>query len=389
MATLPPNFTLLQVVPDLDVGGAEQSTLDVSAAVVRAGGRSLVASRGGRMVERLRADGGKFLQLPVHTKNPLRIHANGKILADIIRDQNVSLIHVRSRAPAFSAWLAARRTGVPMVATYHGAYPSRTPWKRWYNSIMTRGDLVIANSAFTREHLLAQHHVRRDRVVTIPRGIDLDRFDADAVAPRRVEDLRAAWRIALDDSRVKILLPGRFTRLKGQLVLVEAAARLKARGRDDFEILLVGDDQGRSAYRVEVEHAIHDAGLTNSVRLYGHCEDMPAAYLLADLVAAPSTVPETFGRTAVEPQAMGVPVVASAIGGLKEVVAHGETGWLVTPEDPGALANILEQAIDVGHERRVAMGAAGRARTRARYSVKAMTDATLAAYAEVLERRRR
>jgi glycosyltransferase involved in cell wall biosynthesis len=116
---------------------------------------------------------------------------------------------------------------------------------------------------------------------------------------------------------------------------------------------------------------------------------MPAAYLLADLVAAPSTVPETFGRTAVEPQAMGVPVVASAIGGLKEVVAHGETGWLVTPEDPGALANILEQAIDVGHERRVAMGAAGRARTRARYSVKAMTDATLAAYAEVLERRRR
>ena len=388
MATLPPNFTLLQVVPDLDTGGAEQSTLDVAAAVVRAGGRAIVASRGGRMVERLRKSGAEFIQLPVHSKNPFQIMANGDRLADVIRSEAIDVIHVRSRAPAFSAWLAAHRTDAVMVATYHGAYPAKTPWKRWYNSIMTRGSAVIANSAFTREHLLSQHRVRRDKVVTIPRGVDLERFDAAAVSPRRVEQLRAAWRIDLDDRRVKILLPGRFTRLKGQLVLVQAAARLKARGRADFEVLLVGDDQGRSAYRVEVEHAIHDAGLAEVVRLYGHCEDMPAAYLLADIVAAPSTVPETFGRTAVEPQAMGVPVAASALGGLKETVAPGKTGWLVTPDNPDALADILEQAIDAGPEQRAAMGAAGRERVRALYSVEAMTAATLELYAQVLERRR-
>jgi glycosyltransferase involved in cell wall biosynthesis len=388
LATLPPNFTLLQVVPDLDTGGAEQSTLDVSAAVVRAGGRAFVASRGGRMVEKLRKDGGRFIHLPVHSKNPAEIIANGDRLAEVMRREHVDIIHVRSRAPAFSAWLAARRTGAAMVATYHGAYPAKTPWKRWYNSIMTRGDLVIANSEFTRAHLISQHHPRRDKVVTIPRGVDLERFDAAAVSPRRVEALRAAWRLDPDDRRAKILLPGRFTRLKGQLVLVEAAARLKARGRHDFQVLLVGDDQGRSAYRIEVEHAIHDAELTDVVRLFGHCEDMPAAYLLADIVAAPSTVPETFGRTAVEPQAMGVPVVASALGGLKETVVDGETGWLTLPDDADALANVLAQALDAGPERRAAMGAAGRERVHRLYSVEAMTDATLAAYAQVLERRR-
>jgi glycosyltransferase involved in cell wall biosynthesis len=388
LATLPPNFTLLQVVPDLDTGGAEQSTLDIAAGVVRAGGRSLVASRGGRMVDRLRASGARFIHLPVHTKNPIQGLINAYTLADVVRKEGVSLMHVRSRAPAFSVWLASKMTGAPMVATYHGAYPARSPIKRWYNSIMTRGALVIANSAFTRDHLLSQHRVDADRLVTIPRGIDLERFDAAAVSPRRVEALRAAWRIGLDDPRVKIMLPGRLTRLKGQLVLIEAAARLKAQGRTDFLILLVGDDQGRDAYRVEVEHAIHDAGLAEAVKLLGHCEDMPAAYLLADLVAAPSTVPETFGRTAVEPQAMGRPVVASALGGLKETVVGGETGWLAPPDDPDALAQALAQAIDAGPVRRAAMGGAGRKRVRELYSAQTMVDATLAAYAQVLARRR-
>jgi glycosyltransferase involved in cell wall biosynthesis len=389
LATLPPNFTLLQVVPDLDTGGAEQSTVDVAGAVARVGGRALVASRGGRMVERLRKAGGELFQFPAHTKNPIEIIKNGHALADVIRTQKIDIIHVRSRAPAFSAWIAARETGVPMVATYHGAYPARTPWKSWYNSIMTRGDLVIANSNFTRDHLFAHHRgVRRNKVIVIPRGIDLERFDAAAVAPARVEALRAAWRLDFDDRRTRILLPGRLTRLKGQLVLVEAAARLRDQGRDDFLILLVGDDQGRSAYRIEVEHAIHDAGLTDRIKLLGHCEDMPAAYLLSDLVAAPSTVAETFGRTAVEPQAMGVPVVASALGGLRETVIPGETGWLVAPDDPDALAQVLAEAIDAGPARRAAMGAAGRERVRKLYSVDAMTSATLDAYARVLEAKR-
>jgi glycosyltransferase involved in cell wall biosynthesis len=384
LATLPPNFTLLQVVPDLETGGAEQSTLDVAEAVVRDGGRALVASRGGRMVRALKAVGGEFVSMPVHTKNPFLGILNALRLARLMRRERVSLIHVRSRAPAFSALWASRMTGIPMIATYHGAYPSKTRLKRWYNAVMTRGVLVIANSAFTRAHLLAQHEIDPDRVVTIPRGVNLERFDPAAVAPERVEALLKAWGVDPHDPRTRILLPGRLTRLKGHLVLIEAAARAKARGRDDFLILMVGDDQGRDAYRTEVERAIADAGLEDQVRLLGHCVDMPAAYLAVDLVAVPSTVPETFGRTAVEAQALGRPVLASASGGLTETVLAGQTGWLAAAGDVDAWSAALEAALAAGPGTRAAMGAAGQARVRSLYSVQAMGASTLAAYVRAL-----
>jgi glycosyltransferase involved in cell wall biosynthesis len=385
---LPSGFTLLQIVPDLETGGAEQSTLDVSRAVVRAGGRSIVASRGGRMALRLGADGGELVTLPVHSKNPATVLANAARLAGLVRREGVSLLHVRSRAPAFSTLLAARMTGRPWLATYHGAYPGRSAAKRWYNSIMTRGDLVIANSHFTREHLTAQHQVAPEKVVTIPRGADFGRFDPAAIAPERIERLLAGWGVDPADTRVKMLLAGRFTRLKGQLVMIEAAARLKAQGRDDVLLIMVGDDQGRNEYRAEAVTAMIRAGLQDSVRLGGHCDDMPAAYAAADVVLIPSTVPETFGRTAVEAQAMGRPVIASALGALTETVLPGETGWLAKAGDAEAWAAALAQAVDVGPQARAAMGARGRERVLALYSVEAMTDATLAAYRRLLEARR-
>jgi glycosyltransferase involved in cell wall biosynthesis len=384
VATLPPNFTLLQVVPELDAGGAEQSALDINRAVTRAGGRSLAASKGGRLVARLEADGGTFVPLPVDTKNPLTAFRNALALAALVRRQGVSVMHVRSRAPAFSVWLASRMTGVPWLATYHGAYPAKSSLKRWYNSVMTRGRLTIANSAFTRAHLLSQHRIEADKVVTIPRGIDLERFDPAAVDEGRLRRMKAWLGVDNGDPRVKVLLAGRLTRLKGQLVLVGAMARLKARGRNDILVLLVGDDQGRTGYRAEVEDAIDEAGLGDRVRLFGHCDDMPAAYLAADLVAVPSTVPETFGRTAVEPQVMGRPVIASALGGLTETVIDGETGWLVPPVYPDAWAEALAAAVDAGPARRAEMGALGRERCVKLYSVETMAEATLEAYARVL-----
>lgn len=383
MATLPPNFTLLQVVPDLETGGAEQSTLDVAAAVVRAGGRALVASRGGRMAERLTRSGGELLPMPVHSKNPLQMLANAQKLADVVRREGVNLIHVRSRAPAFSALWASKLTGVPMVATYHGAYPAQTALKRWYNAVMTRGALVIANSEFTRNHVLNAHSIDPKKVVSVPRGVDLQRFDPD-VAAVRVPGLMATWGVRASEKRLKVLLPGRLTRLKGQLVLVEALARLKAMGRDDFLVLMVGDDQGRSAYRAEIDEAIRAAGLEEQVKILGHCDDMPAAYLACDVAAAPSTVPETFGRTAAEAQAMGRPILASAIGGMVEIVLPGKTGWLVEPGDPQAWADALIEAAAVGPRGRRTMGQTGRKRVLERYSVETMTASTLDAYARVL-----
>jgi glycosyltransferase involved in cell wall biosynthesis len=384
---LPPNFTLLQVTPELETGGAEQTTLDVAAAVVKARGRSIVASRGGRMAGALKASGAALVEMPVHAKNPLTILANAARLAGLIEREKVSVVHVRSRAPAFSALLAARAMKVPFLATYHGVYGGGGALKRWYNAIMTRGDVIIANSEFTRAHVIAEHHVDPRKVIAIPRGVDFARFDPEKVPAERVSALAARWGVAPDEARVKILLAGRLTRWKGQGLMIEAAARLKAQGRGDFLILFAGDDQGRSGYRAELERAIAAAGLGDAVRLVGHCDDMPAAYLIADIVCAPSLDPEAFGRTAVEPQAMGRPVLAADHGAARETVVPGETGWLVPPGDAQAWAEALAAAIDVGPKRRVAIGKAGQARARRFYSVEAMCNATLDVYAALLKAR--
>lgn len=384
---LPPDFTLLQVVPELETGGAELSALEITRAVTRAGGRALVASRGGRMISRLTADGGELVAMPAHSKNPLVILGNAARLVDLIRREKVSLVHARSRAPAFSALWAAQATGTPFVATYHGIYKAQSGLKRWYNAVMTRGDLVIANSDYTRAHVIAEHHIDPAKVVAIPRGVDLDRFDPRHIAPERVDALAQAWGVAPNDRRTRILLAGRLTRIKGQLTIVEAAARLKAAGRDDFLILFAGDDQGRAEYRQELTAAIANAGLQEAIRLVGHCDDMPAAFMLCDLAILPTTVPESFGRAAVEPQAMGRPVIAAAHGGTLETVVAGETGWLAPPADAGAWAAALAEAIDLGPAGRERMGRAAMDRARTLYRVEAMCEATLKAYERVLEAR--
>lgn len=384
--SLPPDFTLLQVVPELETGGAEQSTIDVAQAVVRAGGTALVATRGGRMTARLEADGGRMAQMPVQTKNPLVMLGNAARLVALIRQEKVSIVHARSRAPAFSALWAAHATGTPFVATYHGVYKARSGLKRWYNAVMTRGDLVIANSEYTRDHVLAEHHVDPAKVVTIPRGVDLDRFDPGFVTANRIDDLRHAWGVGAD-GRTRILLAGRLTRIKGHLMIVEAARRLVAQGRRDFQILFAGDDQGRTGYAAEVQGAIDAAGLDDVVKIVGHCDDMPAAYLLADFAILPTSVPESFGRAAVEPQAMGRPVIASDHGGVTETVVNEVTGWLAPVDDAEAWAAALARAIDLGPGKRVEMGEIGRNRARQLYSADAMCAATLAAYEHILEAR--
>lgn len=384
MPDLPANFTLLQVTPELETGGAEQTTIDVAHAVVAQGGKVLVATRGGRMAARLEADGGRLAQMPAQSKNPLVMLGNAARLIDLIRREKVSLVHARSRAPAFSALWAAHATKVPFVATYHGVYNAKSGLKRWYNAVMTKGALVIANSEYTREHVIREHGVSADKVVAIPRGVDLSRFEPGVVSADRIETLRKAWEIAPDERRLKVLLAGRLTRWKGQGLLVQAMALLKARGVDKILLLLAGDDQGRKGYRAELEAAIAQAGLEDAVKLVGHCDDMPAAYLLADLAIAPSLEPEAFGRTAVEPQVMGRPVIAADHGATRETVVPGETGWLIAPGDAEAWAAALLNAADIGASARQSMGQAARLRARRLYSVDAMCEATLKVYARVL-----
>ena len=387
----PADFTLLQVVPALETGGVEQTTLDVAAAVVRAGGRALVASAGGRLEIGLVEQGGQSVRIPLDSKNPLTMAANAARLRDLIRRERVSVVHVRSRAPAFSAIWAARRAGVPVVTTYHGIYSGGSAPKRWYNGVMTRGDLTIANSEFTREHLIREHRVDPGRVVTIPRGVDLQRFDPAAVGPDRLAALRGLWGIKPDERRLIILLAGRLTTWKGQGLMIDALARLRSEtGRDEALLILAGDDQGRSGYTKQLRGLIDDNDLADAVRIVGHVSDMPAAYLVADAAVAPSfPKPEAFGRTAVEPQAMGRPVLASDHGAVRETIVDGQTGWRVKPGDVEAWTQALKTLIEIGPKRRADMKEAGRARAQALYSVDRMTDLTLETYRRVLAERGR
>jgi glycosyltransferase involved in cell wall biosynthesis len=382
---LPQNFTLLQVTPRLDIGGVEAVTTDTAAAVVRAGGRSLLASWGGRLEETLACSGARLIRLPVHAKDPITLAANAARLAALIQRERVSLVHVRSRAPAFSALLAARATGVPLVATYHGIYGARTGLKRWYNAVMTRGDVIIANSTFTRDHILAEHRLDATRLVVVPEGVDTARFDPAAVIPERVAAVRAAWGLDARDRRPVIVLAARWTWWKGHRLLVEALGRMP--GRDKVVLILTGAAGAPSDEVAAVEAAATVAGLAGGVRIVGPCDDMPAAWLAADLAVAPSTAPESFGRSVVEAGAMARPVLASSMGAPAETVIHGQTGWLAPPGDIEAWTAALETALAAEPEALAAMGRAARERVRGLYSLDAMCEATFSVYRRALERR--
>jgi glycosyltransferase involved in cell wall biosynthesis len=375
-------LNVLQVIPALNDGGAERTTLEVAEALVRAGGTATVASAGGRLEAELAAMGAALARGPYGSKNPFVIHANTGRLVALARSTGAQIIHARSRAPAWSALWVARRLGLPFVTTYHGFYRAKGPLKRLYNSAMARGDVVIANSGFTADHVRSEHPFAAQRVVVIPRGVDLARFDPAALVPERRDRLAASWGLDPADQRPRVLLPGRISRWKGQDILIDALAILRSRGIAVLG-LCVGGADGRDAVLEELQTRAATANV--DVRFVGSCADMPAAYALADLVVCPSTQPEPFGRTAVEAQAMGVPVIGADHGGARETVVHGQTGWLVPPGDAQALATAIAAALDAAPERRAAMATAARSRVMQHFSKESLQKATLGVYERLLE----
>lgn len=378
--------TVLQVLPRLDAGGAERTTLDVAAAVVQAGGRALVACAGGRMISELQVLGGVWLPFPTDVKNPLKMLMNVRKLAKVIVAERVDVVHARSRAPAWVALGAARIVERPLVTTYHGAYGGGSALKVRYNSVMARGDAVIANSHFTAATIRQLYPFAQDRLAVIHRGSDLAAFSPGAVDPARITALRESWGVAPHERIV--LLAARLTGWKGQRVLIEAAAKLKLEG---VRFILAGDPQGRDGYVKELDRLIEAKGVKGLVTRVGHCTDMPAALLAASVVAVPSTEPEAFGRSAVEAQAMGTPVVVSDLGAVPETVlappevgAEGRTGWRVPAGDADALAEALQTALSLGATARDAMARRARAHVERNFSLEGMTRATLDVYAAVL-----
>jgi glycosyltransferase involved in cell wall biosynthesis len=376
MPPTPDSPVVLQVLPSLVTGGVERGTVEMTQALVEAEATALVASAGGPMVRQVERAGGIHITLNLSTKSPLAIWRNARALEAVIRDRPVSLVHARSRAPAWSAWLACQRIGVPFVTTYHGTYAEGLPFKRFYNGVMARGQIVIAASQFIADLIVAQHGLDLARIRVIPRGVDLAVFDPDIVSGSRVAKLAEVWRLP-DNTRV-VMLPGRLTAWKGHSVLLDAIAALN---RPDVMCVFVGSDQGRHGYTADLQRQAQRLGIAEQLRLVGECDDMPAALCLSDVVVHASVKPEAFGRVVIEAQAMGRPVIASDLGGPVETVRHGETGWRVRPGDPTALAASIGAALDLDPATLAALGQRAR---RSVPTVRAMQDATLDVYEAVL-----
>ncbi len=372
----------MQVIPNLGAGGAEQTCVDVTEALVKKGYRAIVVSNGGPRVADIKRAGGEHITLPVHSKNPLTMWRNVARLKNIIRTHRVNIVHARSRAPAWSCLKACENEkNVHFMTTCHAPFNiHNSRFKRFYNSSIARGELVIANSDFVGHYLVDNYAIDANKIRVIPRGIPMDKLNPARANPERMLRLSQEWRIP--EVATIVLLPGRLTRWKGQSVLIEAMKHLN---RKDIYCILLGDDQGRSEYRAELDQMIHDLKLEEQVRIAGHCTDMASAYMMASVVVSASTEPEGFGRIAVEGQAMGCPVIATNIGGAKETVVDGQTGWLITPNDPVALATAIERAISMTPAERIAMKERAMQHAYAHFTKEQMTFATLEVYKELMQ----
>ncbi len=376
--------SVLQIVPSLDAGGAERTTIDIARALNAAGFRALVASEGGRLEQELLDAGGELRRMRLDKKNPWQVWRNATALSRLIAQDGVSLVHARSRAPAWSALIAARRAGVPFVTTYHGIYNANNALKRWYNSVMVRGNAVIANSQWTAQHIRSTYRFAPESLTVIPRGIDLSAFDPAKIEPAAAQRLRQSWGAHAED-RV-ILLPGRLTRWKGQLIFIRALQNLRHNSASaNFRAVIAGDAQGRDGYARELRDAIGRSGVQDRILLSPHISRMPLAYAAADIVVSASTDPEAFGRVPPEAAAMGRPVIATDHGGARETVIPGISGFLVSPGDAGALARALADLLGRSPAELAGMGQNGRAHVRANFSLQRMQDETLRLYRLLLQ----
>lgn len=377
-------LTVLQVVPRMESGASEREVVEITEAITREGGRAIVAAAGGKMLPRVTKAGGEVIAMNLDTSNPLNVWQNARLLARLIRDLEIDIVHARALASAWSACWAARRTGAHFITTYSAPRAERGPFARRYDSVMAGGRPVIAVSDFLRGQIIQRYGVPPDRIVTIPRGADVNVFSEETVGNERAVKLADQWGL-LDDARPVVLIPEALGPDKGVEDLIEAAQRLREMRGGDFLVLLAGDDDTGSSEST-LRKKIDALGVGDLVHVVGPCTDQAAAYKLASVVVSASREPEPFGRAIVEAQAMGRPVIVTDHGALREIVRHGESGWLYPPGDIARLTIELNKALNLDPSQRAHMGMAARARIHARYTVSAMQRATLEVYEQVAGR---
>ena len=377
---------ILQVIPKLGYGGAETGCYDLAHYLPENNCSSFIVTSGGELLKFIDRKKVKLIRLPVHSKNPILMLFNSVVLIFIILFHNISIVHARSRAPAWSCLLATKITRRKFVTTFHGTYNFKNPIKKFYNSVMVRSNLIIAGSNFIFSHIkdnYLKYLNLEKRFLVIFRGINVDYFDPSTTLEAEEDDLRLSWGVPID--KKLILMPGRLTSWKGQEVFIEALNIVnKELGHLSFYAVILGGDQGRDIYTKKIKRLAEQHRLTSQLKFVEHCKNMPLAYKVSSLVVSASIEPEAFGRVAIEAQSMEKPIIASNIGGSNETIVNNETGFLFESGNPESLSKRIIEVLNLDESRLKLMGIEGRKNIIKKFNVEKMCFSTYSEYKKLL-----
>ena len=382
------NIKVLQVIPRLGYGGAETGCYDLAHFLAEQDCKSFIVTSGGELLKYVNKKKVKVFKLPVQSKNPILIILNAIIISFIIFFYNIGIVHARSRAPAWSCYFATKITFRKFVTTFHGTYNFSYKIKKFYNSIMVRSDLVIAGSNFIFSHINENYsdffsHKKR-KLLVIFRGINTNYFNPQKILPSKIDKFSKQY--GIDRNKFIILLPGRLTYWKGQKVFIEALKLLVDQDNSkSFVGIILGNDQGRNVYKKQLLNLVEKYRLSQIIKFIDHCEEMPVAYRIANLVCSCSVEPEAFGRVAVEAQSMGIPIVASDIGGSTETIVKDKTGFLFKSGDSSALANTIIMIMQKDYNSLKSIGLEGRKNILKKFDVDKMCHTTFTEYKKLIE----
>ena len=380
-------INVLQVIPKLGYGGAETGCYDIAHFLPENDCGSFIATSGGELLKFVKKDKVKIFKLPVHTKNPILIIFNTLMLSIYIIFFKINIIHARSRAPAWSCYFASLLTGRVFVTTFHGTYNFKSKFKKFYNSVMLKAKLTIAGSNFIFSHInenYSEYLSKEKKLRVIFRGINVDYYNPKNISMLKQEKLKQEWN--LSSNKFTILLPGRLTYWKGQEKFIESLNILtEDYNFTNFQAIILGSDQGRKVYAKKLVNLVERYNLNKKIKFIHHCNEMPLAYSLADVVVSASTEPEAFGRVSVEAQSMGKPIVASNIGGSKETVINKKTGFLYKHDDPRELAKSLNTVIQLTQDELKSIGNEGRKNITKKFDVETMCQTNLKEYKRLIK----
>ena len=380
------NLKVLQVIPKLGYGGAETGCYDLAHYLTEYGCVSYIVTSGGELLKFVDKKKVKLIKLPVHSKNPILILLNTIALIFIILLKDISIVHARSRAPAWSCLIATKITRRKFITTFHGTYNFKNSIKKFYNSVMVRSNLVIAGSNFIFSHInnnYSKYFDSKKRFLVIFRGINVDYFDPSKTSCTAESQLISDWK--LDRNRKIILMPGRLTAWKGQETFIEALNLVnKELGQKSFYAVILGNDQGRDVYKKKIKRLAEQYRLNNQLKFINHCKDMPLAYKISDLVVSASIEPEAFGRVSVEAQSMEKPIIASGIGGSNETILNNKTGFLFEAGNAESLSKKIIEVLNLNESTLKFMGIEGRKNIIKKFNVEKMCFSTYSEYKKLL-----